>query len=214
MLYPAVYTKPLTPVFPSDADKLLKIVELAYRDMDNANGLVLDEWQVWLLRAMLERYPDDHVDPNKAGRLRYTAITASLPRQSGKSLLGAVLGLYGLLMRGGQVLSLASSAEQARIIYDRVLHTITGNETLKKRFKKTTERRGIVSADGLARYDIRPAKEAALQGIPLDVVLADELHLFKTGMWSACILGTSARNGIVIGITTAGDESSETLIDL
>lgn len=214
MLYPAVYTKPLTPVFPSDADKLLKIVELAYRDMDNATGLKLDEWQEWLLRAMLERYPDDHADPDKAGQLRYRQVCVSIPRQSGKSLLGAILGLWGLLLRGGQVLSLASSAEQARIIYDRVLHTITANETLKKRFKKTTERRGIVSADGLARYDIRPAKESALQGLPLDVVLADELHLFKTGMWTAAVLGTSARNGFIAGITTAGDETSETLIEL
>jgi phage terminase large subunit-like protein len=33
-------------------------------------------------------------------------------------------------------------------------------------------------------------------------------------MWSAAVLGTSARNGFIAGITTAGDESSETLIDL
>lgn len=215
MLYPAVYTKPLSEDFVSDADKLLQVVALAYRDMDNPDGLKLDEWQRWLLRAILERYPDDHPDPSKAGRLRYRACVVSIPRQSGKSLIGAMLGLWGVAMRTGQTLSLASSAEQARIIYDRVLHTITGNPTLQKRFKKTTERRGIVSADGLSRYDIKPAKESALQGIPLDTVLADELHLWKKGMWSAVILGTSNKpDGIVIGITTAGDEKSETLIEL
>jgi phage terminase large subunit-like protein len=215
MLYPAVYTPPLSEDFSSDADRLLKVVALAYRDMDNPDGLQLDEWQEWLLRAILERYPDDHEDPNKSGRLRYRQVVVSIPRQSGKSLLGALLGLWGVAMRQGQTLSLASSAEQARIIYDRVLHTITGNETLKKRFKKTTERRGIVSADGLSRYDIRPAKEAALQGLPLNTVLADELHLWKKGMWTACVMGTSQKeDGIIIGITTAGDDTSETLIDL
>lgn len=215
MLYPAIYTKPLVDDFETDGDRLLKVVALAYRDMDNAQGLELDEWQKWLLRAILERYPADHEDPNKAGRLRYRQVVVSIPRQSGKSLLGAMLGLWGVAMRNGQTLSLASSAEQARIIYDRVLHTITSNETLKKRFKKTTERRGIVSADGLSRYDIRPAKEAALQGLPLDTVLADELHLWKRGMWTAVVMGTSQKeDGIIIGITTAGDESSETLIDL
>jgi phage terminase large subunit-like protein len=118
-------------------------------------------------------------------------------------------------MRTGQTLSLASSAEQALIIYNRVLHTILNNETLKKRFSKTTERRGIVSADGLSRYDVKAMKESALQGIPLDTVLADELHLWKKGAWSAVVLGTSTKpDGIVIGITTAGDESSETLLDL
>ena len=215
MLFPATYTKPLSEEFESDADKLLQVVALAYRDMDNPDGLSLDEWQRWLLRAILERYPADHPDPNKAGRLRYRAVVVSIPRQSGKSLLGALLGLWGVAMRNGQTLSLASSAEQARIIYDRVLHTITSNATLRKRFKKTTERRGIVSANGLSRYDIRPAKESALQGLPLDTVLADELHLWKKGMWSAVVLGTSQKaDGIIIGITTAGDETSETLIEL
>ena len=215
MLFPAVYTPPLSEDFPSDADKLLKVVALAYRDMDNPDGLKLDDWQEWLLRAILERYPEDYADPEKAGRLRYRQVVVSIPRQSGKSLLGAMLGLWGVAMRTGQTLSLASSAEQARVIYDRVLHTITANEVLKKRFKKTTERRGIVSADGLSRYDIRPAKESALQGMPLDTILADELHLWKKGMYTACVMGTSAKpDGILIGITTAGDETSETLIDL
>jgi phage terminase large subunit-like protein len=45
--------------------------------------------------------------------------------------------------------------------------------------------------------------------------LFDELHLAKEGMWSAAVLGTSQRkDGIVVGITTAGDQNSKTLIDL
>jgi phage terminase large subunit-like protein len=118
-------------------------------------------------------------------------------------------------MRNGQSLSLASNTEQAMVIYSRVLQTIMGNPELKEMFKKTTERRGIVSADGLSRYDVRPAKESSLQGLRVDTVLADELHIWKKGMWTAVIQGTAASpDGIVIGITTAGDASSETLIDL
>jgi phage terminase large subunit-like protein len=118
-------------------------------------------------------------------------------------------------MRNGQSLSLASNTEQAMVIYSRVLQTIMGNPELKEMFKKTTERRGIVSADGLSRYDVRPAKESSLQGLRVDTVLADELHIWKKGMWTAVIQGTAASpDGIVIGITTAGDATSETLIDL
>lgn len=215
MLYPAVYTKPLSEDFVTDGDRLLKLVDLAYRDADNPDGLQLDEWQRWLIRAILERYPDDYPDKSKAGRLRWRQCVITIPRQSGKSLIGGILGTWHLTMRNGQCLSIASSAEQAGVIYQRVLHTIRENPSLMKRFKKATERRGIVSADGLSRYDIRPAKEAALQSIPLTTALADELHLWKKGMWSAVVLGTSAKeDGIVIGITTAGDESSETLIEL
>jgi phage terminase large subunit-like protein len=62
---------------------------------------------------------------------------------------------------------------------------------------------------------VKAAKESALQGIPMSLCLFDELHLAKTGMWSAAVLGTAQRkDGMVIGITTAGDQSSETLIDL
>jgi phage terminase large subunit-like protein len=183
--------------------------------MDNPDGIKLDEWQVWLLRHLLERYPADHPNPDLAGRLRYRSCVVSVPRQSGKSLIGAILGLWGVAMRNGQSLSLASNTEQAMVIYSRVLQTIMGNPELKEMFKKTTERRGIVSADGLSRYDVRPAKESSLQGLRVDTVLADELHIWKKGMWTAVVQGTAASpEGIVIGITTAGDATSETLIDL
>jgi phage terminase large subunit-like protein len=74
---------------------------------------------------------------------------------------------------------------------------------------------------------VKPAKESSLQGIKVDTILFDEVHLAKRGMWSAMVQGTAAsqqiypnpktgiRDGaIIIGITTAGDASSETLIDL
>jgi phage terminase large subunit-like protein len=139
-------------------------------------------------------------------------------RQNGKSLLAAIIGVYGLLLHqrsGASVISLASSIDQARIIYNRVLFVIQSNQFLSKRFKKASESRGIVTADGTGRYDVKPAKEGALQGIPISLCLFDELHLAKKGMWSAAVLGTAQReDGIVIGITTAGDQNSETLLDL
>jgi hypothetical protein len=88
--------------------------------MDNPDGIKLDEWQVWLLRHLLERYPSDHENPDLAGRLRYRSCVVSVPRQSGKSLIGAILGLWGVAMRNGQSLSLASNTEQAMVIYTRV----------------------------------------------------------------------------------------------
>jgi phage terminase large subunit-like protein len=116
---------------------------------------------------------------------------------------------------GPQVISLASSTDQANIVYSRVNYVINQNPFLRKRFKRATETRGIVTADNGGRYDVKAAKEAALQGIPMSLCLFDELHLAKSGMWGAAILGTSQRkDGIVIGITTAGDQSSETLINL
>ena len=212
---PAIFTRPLTAHFVSDGPKLIELVKLAWTSPEQPEGLELDDWQKWLLTRMLERYPSNH--PSYPGQLRYRQVVVSMGRQNGKSLLGAILGVYGLLLheQGANVISLASSTDQARIIYSRVLFTIQSNEYLKKRFKKTTEQRGITTLDGSGRYDVKAAKEAALQGVPSSLVLFDELHLAKRGMWSAAVLGTAQRkDGMVIGITTAGDQSSETLIDL
>ena len=215
--YPAIWTRPLNGKnkFATDGDKLIELVKIAWKSPEQPDGLELDDWQKWLLRHILERYPANH--PLYPNQLRYRQVCISLGRQNGKSLLGAILGVYGLLLhqQGANVISLASSTDQARIIYSRVLFTIQNNEYLKKRFKKATEQRGITTLDGSGRYDVKAAKEAALQGIPMSLCLFDELHLAKKGMWSAAVLGTAQRkDGMVIGITTAGDQSSETLLDL
>ena len=212
---PAIYTKPLQPNFPSDGQKLIELVELAWKSPEQPEGVKLDAWQKWLLTHMLERYPSTH--PLYPNQLRYRQIVCTLGRQNGKSFVASLLGVYGLLLheQGAQVISIASSTDQARIIYSRVLYAIQNNEWLKKRFKKATEQRGILTADGSGRYDVKAAKESALQGIPMSLCLFDELHIAKKGMWSAAVLGTAQRkDGMVIGITTAGDQSSETLIDL
>jgi phage terminase large subunit-like protein len=213
---PTRYTKPLVEDFITDGDKLIRLAEVAWQTPDNAGAFHLDEWQRWLLRHVLERYPKDH--PEHPGELRYRQVVISMARQQGKSVIGGLLtGCYGFLMHvpGPNMLSLASSLEQAQIIYDRVLYVVRNNPFMRKRFKRATETRGIMTADGSGKYKVLPAKESALQGLPISLCLFDELHLAKKGMWTAAVLGTSARqDGIVIGITTAGDENSQELLDL
>lgn len=209
---PTIYTKPLSEDFPSDGDKLAELVRHAWKTPDNPDGIELDDWQKWLLHAVLERYPEGH---ERAGKLRFRQVVISVGRQNGKSLVSACLSVWGMLMHyptGSNIISLASSLDQARIIYDRVLHVVQGNPYLAKRFKKASETRGIVTADGSGRYNVKPAKESALQGIPMTLCLFDELHLANKGMWTAAEKGTmSFGEAMIIGITTAGDESSEQL---
>lgn len=214
---PTRHTASLSDEFPSDGPRLRKVVELAWRSPESPQGLSLDDWQAWLLDHVLERYPQDHPDPKKAGRLRYRQVLISVGRQNGKSVLGAILALYGLLMHetGPVVISLASNAEQARIIYQRVMYVVRNNPSLSKRFKKATETRGIELLNGAGKYEVKASKGAALQGIPVSLTVFDELHIGKPEMWSAVVLGSAQRkDGIVIGITTAGDDNSELLKDL
>ena len=208
MFSPAIQTLPLSEDFKSEGDWLLPIVELAWRSADDPE-FKLDVWQSELIRRILEVYPDGH---EREGQLRFRQVVVSMGRQNGKSVIGAILGLYGLLRAPGQsVIGIASSAEQARILYDRTMLVIRRNKSLADRFAKLTDTRGIRAHDG-GKYEIKAAKSSALQGIPINVGLADELHIMPQALWSDMVNGTSSKNnGIVIGITTAGDENSELL---
>lgn len=213
MQFPARYTRPLSDDFPTDGDRLIKLMGLAWVTPETDEPIGLDEWQRWLLRAILERYPDDH--EKYPGELRYRQVLVSLGRQNGKSVLGGGMALDSLVFQRGDVASIASSYDQATIIYNRVKHVIDANPWLTKRFKRTTETRGIAKLDGTGTYKVSPAKEAALQGKPFKRVILDEGHLAKKGIWTAAVKGTSAQDdAIVLMITTAGDEYSETLLDL
>lgn len=177
-----------------------------------AFGYLLEVWQHQLLRAALEVYPDDHP---RAGQLRFRQVVVSLGRQNGKTEIAAALGLWGLLReRMAYVVGIASSREQAALVYKRTLQAIKSNPALARRFDRMTDTRGIASKSG-SLYELKASKSAALQGIPVSVAVCDELHILKPDLWSALIAGTGARPGtLVAGITTAGDDDSELLLDL
>jgi phage terminase large subunit-like protein len=183
---------------------------------EDGQPLVLDDWQAWFIDAALERYPDDWAVEELRGRLRFREVVLSVARQNGKSEIATVLGFYGLLMHEAApyVIGLASNKEQADLIYRRVHYTATHHPALQKRFKSTGTR-GITRTDTSGYYTTKPAKADALQGIPVTLCLFDEVHLCSPDMWSAMTLGTQAkRDGMVIGLTTAGDNTSELLKSL
>src|SRR5690606_38729134 len=100
--------------------------------------------------------------------------------------------------------------DQARLLYDRVKYVFQNNDALRRRFKATGHR-GIRSLNHTATYSVRSNNSDGLQGIPVDRALLDEGHLLDEETYNALVLGTSATNGQVVMITTAGDEKSELL---
>ncbi|MFT4051106.1 MAG: terminase large subunit [Microbacterium sp.] len=208
---PARWSPPLSPDFPSDGDWLLRLVDLTWRN-DDGSPLTLDGWQRQLIRHVLELYPVGHV---KAGQLRYREAFVSVGRQNGKSLVGSILAVYGLLReRGALVIGLASSADQARIIYRRLLRLIQTDPLLAKRFQRATDTRGIHATNGSV-YEVKASKSAAVQGLAVGLGIVDELHITKPELWTDLVNGTAAKpRGLVFGITTAGDEQSKLLLSL
>lgn len=216
--HPSRFTPSLsgTEEFPSEGDKLLAFID-RYWSIPDAEVLVLDAWQRWLIRHVLEVYPDDWPVEHLRGRLRFRQVVISMGRQNGKSLLAAILVIYFLCLhaRGPRVIGLASIDRQAKIVYDRVRYAIDNSPDLTRDLR-TTGTRGITRrANASAIYQTLPADEDAAQGEPASGVLYDELHLGLAALWDAMILAMRARpNALMVGITTAGDESSDLLIRL
>lgn len=206
MLPPARFSPPLTPDYRSDFDRYLRAFRVAWQA---SRGYVLEDWQEDLLRRITEVCPEGHP---RAGQLRYRQALVSMPRQQGKSELAAALGIWGLLRkRGALVIGIASSAEQSRIIYERTQQIIRGTPALLKRFEALTDTRGLRAKDG-GRYELKASKSAALQGLPIDLGIVDEVHLVKAALWADLLNGTGSRpDCLIIGTTTAGDDSSELL---
>lgn len=215
---PTHYTDTLDDEYRTDGDKLINITQALWRLPEKDDQLlVLTDWQKDLIRRVLERYPDDYPEPSKAGRLRYKQVVISMPRKNGKSLLGALFALYGMLLHESapEVISVAASADQAKIVYRRLKHQVDSSELLGHFFSRSTEHRGLYTKDGTGIYKVIAAKAATAQGLHPSLVVFDELHVANTDVWTAMALGSATRqDGITIGITTAGDDTSALLKDL
>lgn len=216
---PSRFTRSLTgdEDFPTEGDKLLKFAGRHWSIPDTWPALVkLWAFQQWLIRHVLEVYPDDWPVEHLRGQLRFRQVVISMGRQNGKSVLGALFVLYFLVLhvRGPRIIGLASKDGQAKIVYDRVRFGIDKSEALSRELR-TTGTRGISRRDGTGLYQTLPAKEESAQGEPASGSIYDELHIGLTALWDALVLAQRARrNALLIGITTAGDDSSDLLIRL
>lgn len=193
----------------SAADPYLPALRFAWRF---TTGHDLDLWQVSIVRAVLEIVPEGYA---RAGRLRWRQVLVSMGRQNGKSEIAALLGILMLLMRRSPyVVGIASNREQAALIFRRALTVVEGLPALRRRFKRATDTRGLATRTG-GLWELKAARAGALQGIPIDLAFVDEVHLVALALWSALLAGTGGRDDcLVVGTTTAGDESSALLAHL
>lgn len=198
---PTRCTAPLETYAGSLYDRYERVLEIAWRE---AFGHGLDAFQADALRAITEL--------TAFGTLRHRQFLLSMGRQNGKTEIAAALGLLMLLHNPrAAIIGIASNADQAGLVYKRVMGVIRQNPALRSRFNALTDTRGIRTAAG-GYYTLKAAKSASLQGEPIDLGIVDEVHLLKGDLWSDLVNGTGGRpNCLVVGITTAGDDDSVTL---
>jgi len=161
-------------------------------------GLRLTNWQSSLLDSLYERRAD--------GMLRYRRSLIGLARKNGKSLLGSVCALYGLIEGepGAEVYSAAGDRMQARIVFNEAKWQISQSAALSgicKVYRDVVE----VPSTG-AIYRVLSADAKLQQGLNPSTVIFDEVHVQPNhDLWDALSLGMGARKDPhIIGITTAG----------
>lgn len=213
---PLEWTKPLSPDAPSEGPKARALACRLFKQ-ENGEYLVLDDYQTKLIDSILEVYPADYEVEHLRGCLRYRQAIVSIPRRNGKSLIASVLVTYAMVMTTAPNIGvLASTKEQAKEVFENVRYNFDNSEVLKARFK-TTNHRGIESKrlDKPAHFKIHAGNGDSLQGITfvgIVPVVIDELHITKPEAYDAAVKGASTNpSAVVVGITTAGTDTSELL---
>ena len=138
----------------------------------------------------------------------------SIPRGNGKTSLGAMLALYGLLadvdgegrpVEGAQVLCVATDERQARQAFSAARRMVELDERLAEQVQVFADRLYVPRTDStLAPL---PADPASLQGWDPTLVVLDELHVVTSDTYEAVVLASGKRDrSLVLAISTpAGD---------
>ena len=181
-----------------------KVVDFARTFLHVSKGvragqpLILTSWQVALLDGLYERRDD--------GLLRYRRSLIGLARKNGKSLLGSLIALYGLIEGepGAEVYSAAGDRQQARVVFNEAKWQITQSPALSgvcKVYRDVVE----VPSTG-AIYRVLSSDAKLQQGLNASCVIFDEAHIQPNEeLWNALTLGSGARKDPnIIAISTAG----------
>jgi phage terminase large subunit-like protein len=166
--------------------------------------LVLRDWQ----KALLE-----HLFAWDEDGLRHRVSLVGQPRKNGKSALGSIIGLYGLILgpKGGETYSVAAEKEQARIVFQDAKRTIEASpelSALMKLYRDAVEFPALGSV-----YRVLSAEAYSKEGLSPTTVIFDELHAQKNRELfdvMSLAMGSRGKLATLISITTAGVKADST----
>lgn len=159
-----------------------------------------------------------HID-KKSGRFvrQYRRVLIGVHRTFGKSELAAEIILSEAMMNpvpNGEYGIVADSKDNTKKVRNYIAIMINANPTLKRIWK--VNRDSIINAETGQQIWVFPYKEAALQGKHFNVLIGDELHVWRdNAVWQAGVSGQGKiHNALTIGITTAGSNRDGFLFGL
>lgn len=191
--------------------RLTRRTTLGFEVVDFARDVLgepLLPWQEEAVCRLLE------LDP--AGGFRFRTFVVLVARQSGKSHLMRVLGLWFLYMQNVRlILSVAQSLDVAREAWRAACQTIEGDPALRAELERISRVNGDehVLLQGGRRWKISAANRSAGRGLSVDVLFLDEAREQRSfDSWAALSATTTARpNALTLVISNAGDDESQLL---
>jgi phage terminase large subunit-like protein len=166
--------------------------------------LILRPWQKMLL---------EHLFAWDETGLRQRVNLVGMPRKSGKSSLGAALGLYGLILggKGSECYSVAAEKEQARIVFQDAKRTVEASPELSAITRLYRDAIELPSMNSV--YRVLSAESVTKEGLNPTTVIFDELHAQPDReLFDVFSLAQGSRGQLanMIAITTAGVRSDRT----
>ncbi|MBQ9041577.1 MAG: hypothetical protein IJ111_02050 [Eggerthellaceae bacterium] len=148
---------------------------------------------------------------------RYRTALIGMPRDFGKTELACAMLLSEATMHpvyNGQYGIIAYSSDQAKKILKTVKLMISSDNELSEVWEIGDEE--ITNKDNSSAIKIFPYSEGAVQSWHFNLLIADELHVWRDAkMYNAIISGMgSVPNSLLVAITTASGERKGILWDL
>ena len=186
---------------PAAVERALRFCNLLA--LPNGQPLELLPWQIFVIAGIFGFYDGDR-------RLTRRAFI-SVARKNGKSTMAAALGLKLLLAddeRAAQVVCVARSRRQARIVFSEACGMVQADERLRRIVYPYRDELRVPAARGIMWA--ASADSANLFGYSLSGAIIDELHVHRDRtLWDACITSMAARQQpLLIAISTAGEDTS------
>ena len=166
----------------------------------------LEPWQVFILTTVF-----GWVDA--AGRRRFRRGYIEVPRGNGKSAISSGVALYGLCAdheSGAEVYSLATTRDQARIVFESAQAMIKKSPEVARYFGVSVQAKSISVTKTFSRFEPKSSEGSTLDGLNTHIAVIDELHAHKTREVYDVIetsIGKRAQPLLWV-ITTAGFDTS------
>lgn len=177
------------------------------------NNIELEPWQIFIAASVFGWIRKD------THARRFRKAYNEVPRGNGKSTFSAVIGLYCLAADnelGAQVFSVATTREQARIVFDEAQSMAEASAGFRRKLRVRVDAHAIVRVDTRSKFKALSADSGTLDGLNTHLAIVDEIHAHKTrDLYDVIETSTAKRlQSLIWIITTAGSDQAGVAYEL